>query len=145
MKSSPSLFFKTYFGLFNFIAAKRLAERDLSATNIHIILTIVFTTSILMWAYVILALYLFKFSNFICHRSNGLSGAFILSRHSQILQECCHFRKYSSVLGNGSSGNFQLLHRRLFLSNAYLVWNSSDVRGIDRWQAWAIDLGDSHP
>ena len=55
MKSPPSIFFKTYFGLFNFIAAKRLAERDLSATTIHIILTIVFTTSILMWAYVILA------------------------------------------------------------------------------------------
>jgi signal transduction histidine kinase len=55
MKSSPSLFFKTYYGLFNFIAEKRLAARDLSATTIHIILTIVLTTSILMWAYVILA------------------------------------------------------------------------------------------
>jgi signal transduction histidine kinase len=55
MKSSPSLFFKTYFGLFHFIAEKRLAARDLSPTTIHIILTIVLTTCILMWAYVILA------------------------------------------------------------------------------------------
>lgn len=51
-----SIFLTAYGKLFQFVAKKRLAKKDLSAKDIHSFLVCVLATGILMWAYAILAL-----------------------------------------------------------------------------------------